>query len=498
MFFMNFIRSKAWLYSVLFIYTVFLFIIIFRHEPWFDEAQAWLIARDSNIYELFTRLLRYEGSPGLWHLILMPFAKAGLPYITLNIISGTIAVIGTFIFLNYSPFPLIVKSLYPFTYFAFYQYAVIARSYVLLPPILFLVAINYEDRVLHPYRFVFLLVLLANVSLHGLIISIGLALLYFISLFKQYKVQGKKFNIQYVLSLSVFGIFLFLTLLELKPAPDLITVASLNGHFSNIISSVYMLSDSLINNNSAPVYGYRSFYSALQTFFWFLIVITAIWLYIRKKLSVFLLPLIGLGALFTAVYANVWHQGILFYLWLFTIWISFGSARYENRGSRAIRPVLFLSMIFVFMIQIYWSVNTFNYDFNYKYSASKEAADFIKLNKLYDKKIYMTSFHSASVLPYFPENIFCNFNHGQSPCYWQWSGSNNMYQEPYLDLTKYQPDYILMGVKNYCEKNIMLDKSMIPDVPGYTVVKYFNGSLYWKERPLETDSFVLLKQNEGS
>ena len=36
-----------------FLYTIITFILIFFHENWRDEAQAWLLARDCNIFELF-------------------------------------------------------------------------------------------------------------------------------------------------------------------------------------------------------------------------------------------------------------------------------------------------------------------------------------------------------------------------------------------------------------------------------------------------------------
>ena len=34
------------------IYSIFTFTLIFFHENWRDEAQAWLLARDCNILEL--------------------------------------------------------------------------------------------------------------------------------------------------------------------------------------------------------------------------------------------------------------------------------------------------------------------------------------------------------------------------------------------------------------------------------------------------------------
>lgn len=32
------------------------------HEPWADEAQSWLIARDSSLSDLFLKRLHYEGT----------------------------------------------------------------------------------------------------------------------------------------------------------------------------------------------------------------------------------------------------------------------------------------------------------------------------------------------------------------------------------------------------------------------------------------------------
>ena len=51
------------------------FFLIQSHEMWRDELQAWLLARDSiSITELFQNL-KYEGHPGLWHLLLYPLTR---------------------------------------------------------------------------------------------------------------------------------------------------------------------------------------------------------------------------------------------------------------------------------------------------------------------------------------------------------------------------------------------------------------------------------------
>ena len=52
----------------------------FIHEPWFDEAQAYVVARDASLHDILFYLPHYEGHPPLWHLILKAALIFGLPY----------------------------------------------------------------------------------------------------------------------------------------------------------------------------------------------------------------------------------------------------------------------------------------------------------------------------------------------------------------------------------------------------------------------------------
>ena len=124
-----------------------------------------------------SHVLRYEGTPGLWHLLLMPLARGGFPYGWFNYFSAAIAVGGVGVFLARSPLPRWMTALVPFTYFLAYQYAVVARQYVLLAPLLFLIAWNmYRDRGRRPLLLAGLLALLAHTSVHGLALAAAMAL----------------------------------------------------------------------------------------------------------------------------------------------------------------------------------------------------------------------------------------------------------------------------------------------------------------------------------
>src|SRR4051794_3357568 len=143
------------------------------HEPWADEAQSWLIARDASLFEIWTKLVRLEGSPGLWHSLLHSLIALGLPYSGLNYVSGVLGLSAALVVFFFSPFPLAIRALLPFTYFLCFQYAVVARNYSLAPVLLFSAAAAYRaglNRLL-----LILLILLATVSAQAFLLSLAFA-----------------------------------------------------------------------------------------------------------------------------------------------------------------------------------------------------------------------------------------------------------------------------------------------------------------------------------
>ena len=145
------------------------------HEPWANGAQAWQLARSLPLVDLFQKYIRYEGSPGLWHFLLWILSRVQVSYGGMHWICGGIAVAAISIFVLKSPFPRYLKLSLPFTCFLLFQYAVVARSYVLAPWLLFMTASRWKR---NPAAVALFLGLLANVALHAAVISGGLAIVY--------------------------------------------------------------------------------------------------------------------------------------------------------------------------------------------------------------------------------------------------------------------------------------------------------------------------------
>ena len=60
---------------VIVLYVVFYTIVTIFHEPWFDESEAWQIARCASIKDILFVIPHYEGHPVLWYFILMLQAR---------------------------------------------------------------------------------------------------------------------------------------------------------------------------------------------------------------------------------------------------------------------------------------------------------------------------------------------------------------------------------------------------------------------------------------
>jgi hypothetical protein len=156
--------------AVVVAFAVLTLVLALHHAPWRDEADPWLVARDCSVPEIL-RLMSYVGSPALWYLVLVPFAKLGLPYVTMHLVNWAFAVSAVALLVMASPLPLALTASFSFSYLLSYEYAVIARSYMASVLLIFALAALHHRRRDRPLTYAMLLVLLFNTNAHGFIIG---------------------------------------------------------------------------------------------------------------------------------------------------------------------------------------------------------------------------------------------------------------------------------------------------------------------------------------
>ncbi len=157
-------------------YALLLAFTLFHHELWRDELQAWMLARDSSgPLDLF-RNAEYEGTPMLWHLLLLPVTRLTSSPAGMQALHWAIASTAVFVVARYAPFGPLQKTLFAFGYFPLYEYGVMSRSYAL--GLLFVVAACALLRRRHrrPLGLALVLALMSHTSAYACIVAIGLLL----------------------------------------------------------------------------------------------------------------------------------------------------------------------------------------------------------------------------------------------------------------------------------------------------------------------------------
>lgn len=465
-------KFKSWAFSkehgkcdviTLIIYLLGVCTISFFHEPWFDEAQAWAIARSGTIKEILFEIPHYEGHPPLWHLILVPFAKLGAPYeLSLAIVNIFFMTLAVAVLLFKSPFPKLIRCLLPFNFFLFYQYGVISRPYCILVLAMFLAALCYKNRNEYPVKYLLSLALMCAVHSYGIMIAGGLCIVWLIEIFIEYKKSGKLASIfkdRRCWLMFCLLIFVLLVMAAIVPDENVFlggkTTSETEMSFSigvgNILFYFVILSDAIFTSFYNYGVDISDLAEQLPTIIVLIFVFTIFMVVLHKnrKLLTFIIPYSIVGVFGSIVYASPHHIGVVTAFVIFTFWIIVeenGSVQlpdrilklYDKLGGKlkfVIKAIVFLPVL----IPIAWSGASSYFDIRYPYWFD-EAADFIKEYHLDDYKImgmwqqlikgdpedytYFGSDESdyewydypeiqgvsVSLDSYFDKNVFYNFN----------------------------------------------------------------------------------------
>ncbi len=431
------------------------------HEPWADEAQSWLIARDANLVDIWTKLVRLEGSPGLWHSLLHVLISLGMPYSGLNYVSGALGLAASVVLFCFSPFPLAIRSLLPFTYFLCFQYAVVARNYSLAPVLLFSAAAAYRAK--RNGLLLSLLILLACVSAQAFLLSVGFAVAIALEMgTHQWTKASSERRKNALIAAVAYLAALVLVVLAVWPNDQTVFFISPNWSIDNFIGVSRYAFQQAFGDGYWPVW---------------LIALTIPSLWRSPGLLFFLLSAASLCIFGSVVYSNVWHHGYLVLAWLTAIWISFAPER---------RNYLALAGLSLFiLLQCSWTWNGFRYDRKNAYSGSRDMARLLHTKFSEGVKVFGIGFPTVGVQPYFPSNIYANYATRKS--FWVWSKSNAT-NDAAEHLGTEHPDLVLLGYAGDSDRRLW---THLITQSGYHQIAQTEGNLFWRTGAFQPENFQL-------
>ncbi len=200
------------------------FLGILNHEIWRDEAQAWLISRDSSsLVDLYANT-HYEGHPILWHTCLFLIAQWTHNPFAMQLFHLFIATGSAALIIKKSPFSILQKGLLSFSYLLFYEYSIISRNYAIGIFFIFLFCVLYARRKPAYWLLALTLALAANANAFSFLISFSLALVMLLRLKIELKPsQAKTFRQRLMPSLAILTVGWGLSLMQLgrlRSLPD--------------------------------------------------------------------------------------------------------------------------------------------------------------------------------------------------------------------------------------------------------------------------------------
>lgn len=458
-------RNIYWI--VFSVYSLAVLFGVINHEPWGDEAQAWLIARDNTIAGIF-KTLPAEGHPPLWYLILYPFAQAGVPHHILDFISGGVMIAAVYLLLFKTKVNPLLKLALPFSYFFFYEYAIVGRNYCFYVFFITAIIALYDKRFEKPLLFALCVVGLYNSHVLVFTFAFGIMMLFLWDGMQQKKLNG-----------SVLGSFVLMCIGGLYLIPYLFMSSMVRFYQTKILDHADLAKTAITNGLSL---------TGNPLFLLLFIVLIVLLAQRTKPLMLLLLGLAGTLYIISFRYATTTrHHGVLFII----IFGAYGIASYYKddalNGLKNVQQDLYKFGIWAICIavaaQLPSTLKKYSDDITTLNSDAKDAAEFLMDRK--DKHETIVGYEATSVLsllPYMPKGS--QFYYAECQRY----GSFYVYDSCFMkEIWAYPVDYaVKVSHDNFKDLNkvvLLLNYPVQPQSEKYLdlIYKTEEPVLHWEE-----------------
>ena len=467
-------------------FAALLLIVGPRHEAWFDEAQAWLVGRDVSLWTLLTERLPYEGTPALWHGLLWLLSHAGMPFSWLWAVSAAFACAGAWIILTRAPFPFWLRVGVIFSYFVAYQYAIVARSYALDLLLIPLLAATFADRLRRPVLYGVLLGLCANINVHSLVIAAVLSAEFVVAAWR-----SGAWRRAHVLGGTISLLLGCLAARQAFPPPDssFADATFLMGERGQLMIAEAFI-DRLDILSQLPPSDNTLTLGALVSL---VLLAPTIMLVTRAGVSLVVCALFaGLIGFSVVKYANAWHGGLLFLVWIFALWIGWGMLR---ELSSAERRLVIGSVALIVFVNVFYTGCAALRDIREPYSAGPAAAKHL----VHDTPIAAAGFKTFAVQPWFDANLFQNYHHGTPlVAYYTWRKGTTFRPDSTLEFWRAlvaEGRYGSLLLSNHTLGPDLLGQYLaVAREAGYCKSAEFPGGLIWKSYVRESDGLIIFRR----
>lgn len=394
-----------------FAFCLYLLWVVFTssyHEVWRDEVRALsLVHQAADLPDLFT-VLKNEGHPALWYLILFVGTKLTSSSIVLKVASITIAGAAVFLLLFFSPFQWWLRILLAFGLFPVYEYSVMCRNYGISMLLMFIFCILYQRWRERPFAAAFTLFLLANTNAHSVVLVFAvIACMAFEEVFLAERVGGKDFVLYRLLPLLTVIAGMCASAITAMPDADSIVTNVAGTTPGQVVSQ-------LLNSFIKPGSGLPEiFWPVPAPFSGICFVLACIPLLLTPSLLVLLVAgTIGLSTFFGVVYeGQLRHQGIFWILLVSAYWLKAYSPLISNAAltrfleAEPVRRLSILLAVVFLAVGVGRGAYCTAFDLKYELSSSKTLVHFIQQDESLKNAILVGEpDYALEAVPYYTKN----------------------------------------------------------------------------------------------
>ena len=377
-------RRRIFAVLLLLLYVGFHLLVVLHHEAFRDEAQAWTIAKNTTLPELFADL-SIEGHPCLWFLIIRPFAKLGMSFRSFGAVSLVFMGISAALFLFYAPFADLLKVVVLSSFAFCYNSPVMPRTYCVITLLIVCLAMLWPKRLEKPILYGILIGLLfqSHIILAGF--AGGLVLELFI-----HWLRGKPRINRLFWGMAIPAASALFTVYELMPrkdAPVFVDASAgsvlgrLHISYNELIAAINDLEETVWGHlvcelQIGPVTGKAVILLILLLLFLALLLAVTVKKEWGRFWGIALIGVCGLGFALGVrlfVYRGGYHMTVCYFLiLLFLVWVCFSSVR-----AKPVRAVAGILLAFTLLLTCEKWINAAKYDLTEAFSGSRPTADFI-------------------------------------------------------------------------------------------------------------------------
>ena len=489
---MSFVRGRIAETIALAIFAGLLIIVGAHHEPWFDEAQAWLIAREGSPLWIMIHGVRYEGTPALWHLLLWTVQRLGLPYSGLWLVSSALACGGAWVVLFKSPFPLVMRIGLIFSYFFAYQYSVVARSYALDLLLLPLLAWRFRARLDHPLLYALLLGLAANTNAHSFVLAGVLALELAWAGRERLWARDERL----IGAAFLYGGMALVAVVQAWPPHDINFIIHKSSD-NPLLHAMVLFTEAFVERGDVwSLTGPGDLWRVAGGLITLAILIPAAMLWIAGRRIVLATAMFaGLVGFSALKYGNYWHAGIIFLTFVFCLWITW-EARSSLRPDR--RLWLTGAICALLGFQVWCAAAAGVRDMAKPYSGAPAAARAMAAHRRSHQKetLGVVGFKGFAVQPWFADNLFASYEDGAPrPAYYLWRRAETpipgLSEDQWKTVLAGGYDRMVLSTFNVMGWNGPARYIADADAAGYCPTEYYPGGMTWKTYELESDDLMV-------